>query len=253
MEVADLCIIGAGYAGINVLNAAYPHLPQGARVVVVDRGGRFGGQWQDQYDYVRLHQPFSTFTAHDREWAIGSTKPEGHLASKTEILSHFDDIAAACAAERADIELVTLFSFQYDGHSIEDGRVSLTVAPTATAAASGAAPVSIVATHLFRAEGFDVTIKTPFALSAPCTAAGSGARVHSLCPADVLTAHWNALMRYSSPDAPIYVIGSGKTAMDVIYHLCKREKRAAGRVHCVSGRGTWCVRAAHRSPRCTTI
>ena len=98
METADLCIIGAGYAGVNVLNAACPHLPEGARVVVVDRGTRFGGQWTDQYDYVRLHQPYESFTAHDREWAFSKTKPKAYLASKTEILSHFADIAAACVA-----------------------------------------------------------------------------------------------------------------------------------------------------------
>lgn len=233
MEPCDLCIVGAGYAGINVLNAACEFLEEGARVVVIDRGGRFGGQWEGQYDYVRLHQPYKTFTAHDREWAIGNSKPEGHLASKTEILSHFDDIAAQCVAEK-NIELVTLFGFEYQGHEVVDGKVSLTAVPTAGRAdTSGAAPVSIVAKHLFRAEGFDVSIKVPFVLSAPA------ARVHSLCPADVLTPKWNALMRYASLDAPIYVIGSGKTAMDVVYHLSKREKASAGRMYCVSGRGTW--------------
>jgi cation diffusion facilitator CzcD-associated flavoprotein CzcO len=239
MENADLCIIGAGYAGINVLNAACPHLPDGARVVVVDRGTRFGGQWTDQYDYVRLHQPHETFTAHDREWAITKTKPKGHLASKTEILSHFEDIAAACIAEH-NIELVTLFNYEYDCHTVEDGKVVLTVNPTSAVEPSGmVAPVSIVATHLFRAEGFNVIIKTPFVLSAPSSPTGPGARVHSLCPADVLTAQWSALMRYSLPDTPIYVIGSGKTAMDILYHLSKREKSAADRLHCIAGRGTW--------------
>jgi cation diffusion facilitator CzcD-associated flavoprotein CzcO len=238
MENADLCIIGAGYAGINVLNAACPHLPDGARVVVVDRGTRFGGQWTDQYDFVRLHQPHETFTAHDREWAITKTKPKGHLASKTEILSHFEDIAAACIAEH-NVELVTLFNYEYDGHAVEDGKVVLKVNPTSAAEPSGVAPVSIVTTHLFRAEGFNVTIKTPFVLSVPSSPTGPGARVNSLCPADVLSAQWSALMRYSLPDTPIYVIGSGKTAMDIIYHLSRREKSAAGRLHCIAGRGTW--------------
>ena len=142
-----------------------------------------------------------------------------------------------CVAER-NIELLTLFNYKYDGHTVEDGKVVLTVHPTSAAAASGAAPVAIVATHLFRAEGFNVTIKSPFVLSVPTSP--PRARVHSLCPADVLTPHWSALMRYSFPDTPIYIIGSGKTAMDVIYHLSAREKCAAGRLHCIAGRGTWC-------------
>ena len=71
-----------------------------------------------------------------------------------------------CVAER-NIELLTLFIYKYDGHTVEDGKVVLTVHPTSAAAASGAAPVAIVATHLFRAEGFNVTIKSPFVLSVP--------------------------------------------------------------------------------------
>ena len=67
-----------------------------------------------------------------------------------------------------------------------------------------------------------------------------GCRIHSLSPADVLTPKWNALMRYgAAADAPIYVIGSGKTAMDVIVHLSRREGGMASRLHCVAGRGTY--------------
>ena len=35
------------------------------------------------------------------------------------------------------------------------------------------------------------------------------------------------------------VIGSGKTAMDVIVHLSRREGGMASRLHCVAGRGTY--------------
>ena len=70
-ESCELCIIGAGYAAVNALNAASKYLSTGARVVVVDRGARWGGQWCEQYDYVRLHQPYEQFTAGERTWAIG--------------------------------------------------------------------------------------------------------------------------------------------------------------------------------------
>jgi lysine/ornithine N-monooxygenase len=37
-------------------------------------------------------------------------------------------------------------------------------------------------------------------------------------------------------DKPIYVIGSGKTAMDVIYHLCKTgDPHMRNRLHCIAG------------------
>ena len=41
---ADLCIVGAGYAGVNALNAAAHHLSPGARVVVIARERDWGGQ-----------------------------------------------------------------------------------------------------------------------------------------------------------------------------------------------------------------
>lgn len=37
--------------------------------------------------YVKLHQPYSQFTAGEREWSIN--RHPGHLATKTEILGQF--------------------------------------------------------------------------------------------------------------------------------------------------------------------
>ena len=45
MEACDLCIIGAGYTGLGALDAATKYLSPGSRVVVVDRGYRWGGHW----------------------------------------------------------------------------------------------------------------------------------------------------------------------------------------------------------------
>ena len=48
---------------VSALNAAARYLDAGDKVIVVDRGMRWGGQWVGQYDFVRLHQPYSIFTA----------------------------------------------------------------------------------------------------------------------------------------------------------------------------------------------
>ena len=98
-EQCELAIIGAGYAAISAFNAAAKYLPLGSTVVIVDRGTKWGGQFTTQYDYVRLHQPYQQFTAGEREWAIAKVKPPTYLATKMEILSHFDDIANACIEE----------------------------------------------------------------------------------------------------------------------------------------------------------
>lgn len=82
--------------------------------------------------------------------------------------------------------------------------------------------------------GFNVQVKRPLPF-APAT------RIVSLCPADVLGPAWNAHMRSAAGRGkPIYFIGSGKTAMDCIYHLCKHEgagRLYQDRIHCIAGRG----------------
>ena len=40
-------------------------------------------------------------------------------------------------------------------------------------------------------------------------------------------------------DKPIFVLGSGKTALDVIYNLSKAHPDIAHRIHCVAGNGMW--------------
>jgi len=223
----DLCIVGAGYAGLNAYNAAAKYLPNGARVIVIDRGARWGGQWPETYGFVRLHQPHRMFTAGERRWSIH--KPEAHLATKGEILNHFDDIVSMATSER-DLELVELFRYQYEApFRIEGDRVCLTALPLE----GGAPAIEVNAARMIDASGFDVAAKRPLTFSAPPS------RVHSLAPADLLSPRWTALMRYSADaDKPIWVLGSGKTAMDAINHLAKHASTRR-RLFCVAGRGSW--------------
>ena len=69
IEYCDLCIVGAGYSGLNALDAAGAHLPEGARVIIVDKGARWGGHWAEQYSFVRLHTGHWVYTAGAREWS----------------------------------------------------------------------------------------------------------------------------------------------------------------------------------------
>lgn len=169
-ETCALCIVGAGYAGVNALNAAAKYLPKGARVVVVDRGRCWGGQWPNQYDYVRLHQPYEQFTAGEREWSIASAKPAGHLASKQEIMCHFDDVVHS-AVEEKELQLVTLFGYEYSGHNVEGGKVRLAATPLL----AGVPPVTVIADRVIKAGGFDVKIKEPLRFS-------TRAQIHTLSP-----------------------------------------------------------------------
>jgi len=230
-ESCELCIIGAGYAGVNALHAAARYLEPGSRVVVIDPNNRWGGQWVQQYSFVRLHQPYEQFTAGSRPWDLD--KPRSHLASKTEILAHFEHIVSE-AVEQRQLDLICLFGYKYTRHAVtEEGarRIVEVCAEPCSGGSEAALPrMTVQASRLIKATGFDIVIKEPMNLTSQ--------RVHSLAPKDVLTPYWNAKMNYSGDCmAPVWVIGSGKTAYDCMYHLQKQLKDAHSRLRCVSGRG----------------
>lgn len=87
VETCDVCIVGAGIAGLNALFAASRYLSRDHKVILIDRRARVGGMWVDVYPYVRLHQPHPMFTAGNIEWTLG--KDRSYLATKAEVLDHF--------------------------------------------------------------------------------------------------------------------------------------------------------------------
>ena len=222
---ADLCIVGAGYAGVNALNAAARYIPKGGRIVWVDRREQLGGMWVDQYDYVTLHQPHSMFTAGERRWKI--KKHWSHLATKPEILEHFEDIAKTCTKERS-IDLVRLFGYEMSTYSVHEDEKIVEVTSTPVKSESDL-PVTVVkANRLIKATGFQVPIKKPIKFSA-------ADKIQSLAPVNIMRDDWNEKIKAS--EAPIYVLGSGKTSIDVMNRLAK-DLGVAERVHNISGHGT---------------
>ena len=108
----DLCLIGGGYAAVNALNSATYHLQKGSRVIVIAKEHGWGGNWINQYNYVRLHQPYQVFTAGKREWDL--LKPDTYLADKREILRHLEDIVYKCVEEK-ELDLLVFFNYlQFD-------------------------------------------------------------------------------------------------------------------------------------------
>eukprot|EP00937_MAST-01D_sp_MAST-1D-sp2_P006399 g6399.t1 len=242
----ELCIVGAGYAGVNAFNAATKYLAPGARVLVVDQHAEWGGMWNHAYGFVRLHQPHRMYTAGERRWSL--RKPEGHLATLTEIRAHFFDIVDACVAE-SRVQLRTMFGYSFKSHEADRARgtVQIQVEPVdADAHSRAAAPVTLEARRLIIATGFDIAPKRPLRFSC------GPARVHSLTPGDLREPRWHSAMR-DGPGAgkPIWIIGSGKTAVDTINYLSK-DAATAGRLHCVSGRGTWFFNRARMFPTAST-
>jgi cation diffusion facilitator CzcD-associated flavoprotein CzcO len=74
VDACDVCIVGAGVAGLNALFVASQYLSRDQKIILVDRRERVGGMWVDTYPYVRLHQPHPMFTAGNIGWTLGQDR-----------------------------------------------------------------------------------------------------------------------------------------------------------------------------------
>lgn len=219
-----LCVVGAGLAGMNALAVASRYLPTGTRVALVDARPRCGGMWTDTYDYVRLHQPHPMFTAGDIRWQTQA--PPWHLASKPEVLAHFEH----CLNElRRRLTIVELFNHAYEMHDEHADGVDVHLRDSAGDA------VRVRTRHCIKAFGFRVPQNPPLALSSR--------RVHSFSPED------SALLDASAADAekPVWIIGGGKTGMDTAQALLRQFPSRP--VHLAVGRGTVFMNRDRSFPR----
>lgn len=223
----DLCIVGAGYAALNGLNAAAKYLPKGARVVVIDKNQGWGGQWLHQYDFVRLHQPYRMFTAGDQQWAL--RRDPSYLATRREVLDHLGSVPKVSAGELA---VEPLFGHTYRGHRVQDGRAEIEVLPMA----QGGRPRKLRAKRLLKGTGAQIEVLPPLALSST--------RVRSVAVSDPVLTSAEFLESY----APVYVIGSGKTAMDTVRHLAQSRGTRRRSLNIVIGSGMWFFLRDHLYP-----
>lgn len=213
-QKCGVCVVGAGLAGMNALFVASRYLTSGQRVILVDRRPRVGGMWVDTYPYVRLHQPHGMFTAGDIRWTLNA--PPSHLASKGEVLDHFQHCLDVI---KRSVRVDEFFGWDMEADEEVDGAVRVTCR-----SADGRILV-ITADKLVKAYGFRVQPNDPLSLSS--------AHVRSVSPdsCDVRSPE----VRHSSK--PVWIIGGGKTAMDTAHTLIAANP---GReVNLVTGPGTF--------------
>lgn len=216
----ELCVVGAGYAALNGLNAAAKYLKRGDRVALIDKNPIWGGQWVHQYDFVRLHQPYRMFTAGDQPWTLD--RDPAYLATRREVLDHLATVPAVSAGH---LDLAPLFNHEYRGHRIHEGRAEIDAVLTANG--SGATEVvRIRARRLLKATGVNIEMLPPFPLSSQ--------KVRSYGVSDPVF----TTPEFLESDAPVYIIGSGKTAMDTVRHVVTRS-RSRRPVNLLTGSGMW--------------
>ena len=214
VETCDVCIVGAGIAGLNALFAASRYLSRDKKVILIDRRPRVGGMWVDVYPYVRLHQPHPMFTAGNIAWTIG--KDPSYLATKGEVLDHFQHCMDVI---RERVQVDEYFGWDFESEEEANGIVRV------TARAADGRMLAVEAKRLIKAYGLGITPNEPLAISST--------RVHSVSPdyCDVRSGE------ISESDAPVWIIGGGKTAMDTAHALISTHP---GReVNLVAGRGTF--------------
>lgn len=213
-EDCDLIIVGGGIAGLNALAVASGYLSLDSRVVLIDRRSQAGGMWLDTYDFVRLHQPYAIFTAGNTPWQ--HALPAGHLAARDEVVDHLEHCVDVA---RAKVDLDERYGWLYLSHEEAGGVVSVTVRGP-----SGRREV-LTAKRLIKAFGNDVVPSSPLAIS---SAAALSTTPEALS---------GAIASRRGDTAPVWIVGSGKTAMDVVLML---GRECPGReVNMLTGSGTF--------------
>lgn len=206
---ADVCIIGAGIAGLNAAFVASRYLEPHQRIVLVDRQAEAGGMWNQTYDYVRLHQPHPMFTAGNIPWTIG--RESSYLPTGREVSTHLRHCLDVIAR---DVQVETRWSTEYVAHTEVDARVTITLRD------ADGVEHTVVADKLIKAGGFEIEANDPLPLTST----------------SVVSASPHDLMSIDS-QAPVWVIGSGKTAMDTVNLLL--TTRPGREINMVAGSGTF--------------
>ena len=214
IERADVCIVGAGIAGLNALFVASRYLSPAQKIILVDRRERVGGMWVDTYDYVRLHQPHGLFTAGNIKWTLGQNP--SYLATKDEVLDHMEHCLDVI---RRRVRVEDYFGWTLESHDETDGNVRI------TCRSSDGRPMVVEAKRLIKAYGFRVVPNDPLEISSTL--------VQSVSP-DYCDMRSDP-MRASN--APVWVIGGGKTAMDTAHALI--TEYPGREVNLVAGSGTF--------------
>ncbi len=214
VDSCDVCIVGAGLAGLNALFAASRYLRADQKVVLLDRRPRVGGMWVDVYPYVRLHQPHGMFTAGNIAWTLD--RDRGYLATKDEVLDHF----AHCLAQiRQRVQVEEWLGWSYVSDTAHDGGVRVVCR-------TGSGDDHVLETgRLIKAYGFGIGTNDPLQVSST--------RVRSVSP-DFCDMRSGEI---AADTAAVWIIGSGKTAMDTAHALITRNP---GReINMLAGSGTF--------------
>ena len=101
-DTYDYVVIGGGVSSLGII-AELIEYRKGKSILVVDQHTQLGGQWNDAYDYVRLHGHTWTYTVQGFPWPAEIEANRAHQASKQELLTYFKGIQDTFVAQGVEI------------------------------------------------------------------------------------------------------------------------------------------------------
>ena len=98
----DYVVIGGGVSSLGLIVELCEYR-KGKTILVVDQHAQLGGQWNDAYDYVRLHGHTWTYTVQGFPWPPDIEANRAHQATKKELLTYFKGIQDWIVAQGVEI------------------------------------------------------------------------------------------------------------------------------------------------------
>lgn len=228
MIETDYLVVGAGAAGMAFTDALIAN--SDAHVVLVDRRHRPGGHWNDDYGFVRLHQPSAYYgvnsrpLGHDRIDETGDNAGFYERASAAEVCDYYGRVLAEQLLPTGRVRFLGLHDYQGDGSGEE--RIVSRLTGNVTHVRARRAVVD--ATYL------ETTIPSRHK---PSFSVEPGVRF--LPP--------NDLVDLAEPAERLTVIGAGKTAMDTCVWLVDQGV-AADRIRWIRPRDAYLIPRAGMQP-----
>ena len=121
----DYVIIGGGVSSLGLI-AELVDYRKGKSILVVDQHKQLGGQWNDAYDYVRLHGHTWTYTVQGFPWPAEIEANRGHQASKQELLTYFKGIEDHFVSQGVEILFEHMMPTKF-GELQPDGSYKVTL------------------------------------------------------------------------------------------------------------------------------
>ena len=250
----DYLVIGGGATGMAFVdslleNSLSPTTSNNApSVIMVDKHPNPGGQWNDSYSFVRLHQPSKGYGVESERLEPASDVDAGtHRATREEILTYYENVCKRLG-DKFDFQFVggTWFDFdQLQSASTEDDGCTLYRLQQQGGAASRAVRVrKKVVDARYLEPDLPIFVGPKFSYN----------------EASIKCIPVNYLSNESSkPTSHYVVIGGGKTGMDAIVYLQTQMNADPSNIMWVVPNDAWitarenigsCIEFLHR---CTEI